>query len=117
LPLRPRHRPDKAPSFLLGRIMSGQSFHLRVWILAGVVCVLSSCSSSSTPNPAAATRPSGFAASSEKEISAGTAAPLNLAYDEPAVVGASVHATAASLPPGKEVEIMWGTVTGGWVIE
>ena len=42
---------------------------------------------------------------------------LDLAYDKPAVVGASVHATALGLPPGRTVDLTWGTVTGGWVIE
>jgi hypothetical protein len=46
-----------------------------------------------------------------------THVPLDLAYDKPAVVGATVHVTAAGLPPGKTVNLTWGTVTGGWVIE
>src|SRR5215468_5681151 len=41
---------------------------------------------------------------------------LNLAYDK-AVVGAEVHAACADLPPGKTVELQWGTVEGGWVVE
>jgi hypothetical protein len=40
-----------------------------------------------------------------------------LAYDKPAVVGAGVRATANGLPAGKTVDLMWGTVTGGWVVE
>jgi hypothetical protein len=42
---------------------------------------------------------------------------LDLAYDQPAVVGATAHATAAGLPAGKTVDLTWGTVTGGWVVE
>jgi hypothetical protein len=42
---------------------------------------------------------------------------LNLSYDKPAVVGANVHATAMGLPPGSKVDLIWGTVTGGWVIQ
>ena len=42
---------------------------------------------------------------------------LALAHDKPAVVGTSVAASVAGLPPGKEVDLQWGTVTGGWVIE
>jgi hypothetical protein len=42
---------------------------------------------------------------------------LDLMYEKPAVVGGSVHATAVGLPPGKTVDLRWGTVTGGWVIE
>jgi hypothetical protein len=32
-------------------------------------------------------------------------------------VGVSVRATATGLPAGKTVELSWGTVTGGWIIE
>src|SRR4030095_8992359 len=42
---------------------------------------------------------------------------LALAYETPPVVGATAHATAAGLPPGKTVDLTWGTVTGGWVVE
>ena len=41
---------------------------------------------------------------------------LELTYDKP-VVGAKVHATAEGLPAGASVELQWGTVSGGWVIE
>ena len=42
---------------------------------------------------------------------------LDLVYDKPAIVGASAQATATGLPAGKTVDLTWGTVTGGWVIE
>jgi hypothetical protein len=42
---------------------------------------------------------------------------LTLTYDKPAVVGARVRATVEGLPAGKTVELEWGTVTGGWVIQ
>jgi len=42
---------------------------------------------------------------------------LNLDYDKPAVVGAKVHATASELTPGSKVDLIWGTVNGGWVVE
>jgi hypothetical protein len=41
---------------------------------------------------------------------------LTFVHDRP-VVGADVRVTAGNLPPGKTVELMWETVTGGWVIE
>jgi hypothetical protein len=44
-------------------------------------------------------------------------ATLDLAYDKPAVVGTTAVATASGLPAGKTVELSWGTVTGGWVVE
>src|SRR6266849_4622858 len=42
---------------------------------------------------------------------------LDLAYDKPAVVGTIAHATANGLAAGKTVDLEWGTVTGGWVVE
>jgi hypothetical protein len=44
-------------------------------------------------------------------------APLDLAYDKPAVVGTIASATASGLPAGKTADLAWGTVTGGWVVE
>src|SRR5262249_11067991 len=44
-------------------------------------------------------------------------ASLELEYDQPAVVGATAHATASGLEAGKTVDLGWGTATGGWVIE
>ena len=44
-------------------------------------------------------------------------APLTLAYDDPPVAGRVVRVTAAGLPSAKSVDLSWGTVTGGWVIE
>jgi hypothetical protein len=41
---------------------------------------------------------------------------LELKYDK-AVVGATVRATAEGLPAGETVDLTWGTVTGGWVIQ
>jgi hypothetical protein len=43
--------------------------------------------------------------------------PLNITHDDPPVVGSPVHVTATGLPVGKSVDLTWGTVTGGWVIE
>jgi hypothetical protein len=34
-----------------------------------------------------------------------------------AVVGASIDATAEGLPPNRTVDLIWGTVNGGWVVE
>src|SRR5262245_29594379 len=41
---------------------------------------------------------------------------LDLTYDKP-VVGAEVRVAASDLPAGKTVELQWGTVAGGWVVE
>ena len=51
---------------------------------------------------------------------AGTGSPvasLDLSYDKPAVVGTVALARANGLPAGKTVDLEWGTVTGGWVVE
>jgi hypothetical protein len=42
---------------------------------------------------------------------------LELTYDNPARVGSEVRVLASDLPAGKRVELEWGTVSGGWVIE
>ena len=45
---------------------------------------------------------------------------LTLTYDQsrkPPVGGMSVEATAEGLPPNRKVNLQWGTVDGGWVIE
>jgi hypothetical protein len=82
-----------------------------VWILLACVLASSACSkfqqTASQSSVSAASKPSNAAPS----------ATLELAYEKPAVVGASVHATATSLPPGKSVDLTWGTVQGGWVVE
>ncbi len=41
---------------------------------------------------------------------------LTLTYTKP-TVGAEVRVAAAGLPAGKTVDLMWETVSGGWVIE
>jgi hypothetical protein len=42
---------------------------------------------------------------------------LEFNYQKPAIVGTEVRVAAEDLPAGKTVELQWGTVTGGWVIE
>src|SRR4029079_1864769 len=69
---------------------------------------------------AACSRPS---PSLSQSVAAAPAAPaggylsLNITHDDPAVVGSSVHVGAAGLPASKTVDLSWGTVSGGWVIE
>jgi hypothetical protein len=50
------------------------------------------------------------------ESPAPASATLALTYKSP-TVGAEVLAKAAGMPAGKTVELKWGTVTGGWVVE
>ena len=75
-------------------------------IAAGFAAALTACSSSPSTTSAAAN-----SGSSQKLV------PLDLAYDKPAVVGAAAQATATGLPAGTTVDLTWGTVAGGWVIE
>jgi hypothetical protein len=46
---------------------------------------------------------------------------LTLSYDKTQnpkpIVGTIVDATAAGLPPNRSLELVWGTVEGGWLIE
>ena len=42
---------------------------------------------------------------------------LTRAPNAPAIVGARVDATADGLPPNRTVDLAWGTVDGGWVVE
>jgi hypothetical protein len=63
------------------------------------------------------------AAPSESAPTASAAAPtsetratLELTYKTP-TVGADVTVKATGLPAGKTVDLTWGTVTGGWVVE
>src|SRR5437016_3848514 len=85
-----------------------------ICILAAIAGILSACSRS----PSAAASQSATAGAPSARASTRTAlATLDLTYDKPAVVGARVHATATGLPPAKTVDLSWGTVTGGWVVE
>ena len=83
--------------------------HSSLCVAAAFSAALAACSRSSVP-PAAATAAPASAINAQL-------ATLDLAYDEPAVVGATVRATASGLSAGKTVNFTWGTVTGGWVVE
>ena len=78
----------------------------RPCIAAGFAVALMACSTSPSATSQAAT-----------PVSRGKATTLDLSYDKPAIVGAMAQATATGLPAGKAVDLTWGTVTGGWVIE
>jgi hypothetical protein len=75
--------------------------------VAGLAAALASCSNS----PPAISSTSASAATEAHAVS------LDLTYDKPAVVGTAVRATTSGLPAAKTVDLVWGTVTGGWVIE
>ena len=60
--------------------------------------------------------PAEAAESPAPSAAADTYRPLTFEYERP-IVGAEVRVTAEGLPAGKAVDLMWSTVTGGWVIE
>ena len=78
----------------------------RLSAAAGFAAALTACSSPPTLASRAATP------AADQKL-----ATLDLTYDKPAIVGATAEATATGLPTGKTVDLRWGTVTGGWVIE
>ena len=79
---------------------------VHVSVVLGLAVAIAACTASPSVSPSAS--PS----ASTQQV-----ATLDLAYDAPAVVGASAQATVSGLPSGKTVDLTWGTVTGGWVIE
>jgi hypothetical protein len=85
-------------------------FQSGIWILAGLAATSSACSKTSSPEPAAA-------AAAVDPSATSPIATLDLVYDKPARVGTPVRASAGNLPQGKTIELLWGTVEGGWVIE
>jgi hypothetical protein len=81
-------------------------FRYRLCVAAGCAAALAACSGP----PSIASRAATPAADQKL-------ATLDLTYDKPAIGGATAEATATGLPAGKTVDLRWGTVTGGWVIE
>src|SRR3989442_7124881 len=81
----------------------------RIVILVPVILAACSCSRPTSSAPSADSLQA--AAKPDTPIQK-----LELTYEKP-VVGAQVKAVASSLPAGKIVDLEWGTVTGGWVIE
>src|SRR5260370_9181472 len=82
-----------------------------VWILVACLTAFSACSRSSSSISQGSV--SAAAAPSAASSSVAESASLDLAYTKPAIVGASVRATAKGLPPGKTVDLTWGTVNAG----
>jgi hypothetical protein len=96
----------RAPRFGLCVIVT------RAACAASIACAISlaACSRSPVTNAAAA-------AASASATTTSQVATLDLEYQKPAVVGGAAHATVGGLPAGKTVELVWGTVNGGWVVE
>ena len=77
-------------------------------VCVGALAALAACSRAPA-TPAASSAP---ASSTTTQV-----ATLDLQYQKPAVVGGSVVATANDLPADGVVDLVWGTVNGGWVVE
>ena len=86
-------------------------FGVRVLTVALAATALAGCSGT-----VAAPAESPIPASKKSETPASAARPLTFTFDRP-TVGAEVRVSAEGLPAGKTVDLMWETVTGGWVIE
>jgi hypothetical protein len=80
------------------------------WCSIGLAAALAACSSPSTT----VSQPVAAAGNTSSTVGY---LPLNMTHDDPPVVGSPVHVTGTGLPAGKTVDLTWGTVTGGWVIE
>jgi len=86
-------------------------------VLAAALAGCSRNGAESTESPAAAS-PSAATPTAAASASAQPAVQtLTLTYHKPAVVGGDVRVAATGLPAGKTADLMWGTATGGWVIE
>jgi hypothetical protein len=83
---------------------------LGLYVFVGLSTLCSACSRTTSTSTTVAEAPAGA-------VGEAANASLDLAYDKPAVVGTQVHATATGLPSGKTVELSWGTVEGGWVVQ
>jgi hypothetical protein len=83
---------------------------IRVWPVAMVAVALSAalgltgCRGADKPPP-------------KQESAAQPPTTLTLRHDPKPVVGTEVRVSADGLPAGRKVDLLWHTVTGGWVIE
>jgi len=92
------------------RIVRSRGRLARLALTASAALLFAACSNSQSTaaeSPVAARSPAPASADVQR---------LKFTYDK-AVVGARVNVSAAGLPAGREVELQWGTVTGGWVVE
>jgi hypothetical protein len=90
------------------RIMRSRGMRAHLVLAAVAALLAASCSSPSSPAAQSSAAP---APASGEDVQR-----LQFTYDKP-VVGARVSVSATGLPPGREAELQWATVTGGWVIE
>ena len=82
--------------------------------LLALVALVACSRTAASPSDSASAEAAGSA--SDSAASASDVQSLSLTYKTP-TVGADVHVAASGLPAGKTVDLTWGTVTGGWVVE
>jgi hypothetical protein len=93
------------------RIVRSRGTLARLALIASGAVLALSCSGAGSTAAEPAPREGAPAQASTADIQR-----LNFTYDKP-VVGARVSVAATGLPAGREAELQWATVTGGWVIE
>src|SRR6185503_6103186 len=92
------------------RIVRSRGRLARLALTASAALLAAACSNSrstAAESPVAAEAPAPASADVQR---------LKFTYEK-AVVGARVTVSATGLPAGREVELQWATVTGGWVVE
>ena len=92
------------------RIVRSRGRLARLALTASAALLAGACSNSqptAAESPAATEAPAPASADVQR---------LKFTYEK-AVVGARVTVSATGLPAGREVELQWATVTGGWVVE
>jgi hypothetical protein len=105
---------------LIERVIGRSSVTASI-VLAGTIGIAATACNRVVSQPVSA-EPAAAAAPPEK-APASPVRPLTFHYPEAAVsskkpgVGSSVEAIADGLRPGQRVDLVWETVTGGWVVE
>ena len=97
------------------RIARSRSMLARLALTASAALLAASCSGSSSPSPAEAS-PARRIARRRPPPPTSSASTSRTTRTSRLSARAS-RVTATGLPAGKEAELQWGTVTGGWVIE
>jgi hypothetical protein len=91
--------------------------------VALIAALTSSACGRGTQQPSQTAESAGVTSPTDAATKPSAPAPkrLTLTYDKTRtpkpIVGTPVEVTAEGLPPNKDVNLLWGTVEGGWVIE
>ena len=105
---------DRGPTVLGNDRSMMEEFSARSSLRFGIVTLLALAFCICLPLAFSSARAANLQAAAKSD--AASIQKLELKYDK-AVVGANVRVAAEGLPAGETVELNWGTVTGGWVIQ